>query len=341
MMPARDRAPEALPGAPTPSARLTTAGSPEAQLTLNALLATGMPWGQALPQIAEVHGAEAAVPMLTAALEGLAGDAVVDILDVMAAGNPRLAQLGLLAWGCNRRVQGHLGLTERAWVTALPENLTVEGSLFLSKSPIRALPEDLTVGGGLSLAYAAIASLPASLKVGGKLSLMRSAIQTLPDNLSVGGDLDLSESGIQTLPAGLKVKGCLWVDGTALTALPDDLQVQGDVDLCHSRIRSLPNGLRIGGGLTVIHGELENLPPNFRVGGSLELGDLPIWVLPEGLWVGDNLRVLACPQWDGRIPASAYVCGKIRVDATERSHPEGMDLNEWRRRHREAGADAD
>ena len=81
-------------------------------------------------------------------------------------------------------------------ITALPDNLTVGGSLDLSGTKITALPDNLTVGGWLDLSNTKITALPDNLTVGGSLDLRGTKITALPDNLTVGGNLDLIGTGI-------------------------------------------------------------------------------------------------------------------------------------------------
>lgn len=56
-------------------------------------------------------------------------------------------------------------------ITALPDNLTVEGSLHLfNTSRLSSLPENLTVRDNIYLRGTGITVLPDNLKVGGKVS---------------------------------------------------------------------------------------------------------------------------------------------------------------------------
>ena len=66
------------------------------------------------------------------------------------------------------------------------------GSLYLRGTGITALPDNLTVGGSLDLeGCTGITALPDNLTVGGSLYLRGTGITALPDNLTVGGSLDL------------------------------------------------------------------------------------------------------------------------------------------------------
>jgi len=94
-----------------------------------------------------------------------------------------------------------------------------------------ALPDNLTVGGSLYLEGTGITALPDNLTVGGYLDLEGTGITALPDNLTVGGYLDLRGTGITALPDNLTVGGSLYLEGTGITALPDNLTVGGSLDL--------------------------------------------------------------------------------------------------------------
>ena len=70
-------------------------------------------------------------------------------------------------------------------------------SLYLRGTGITALPDNLTVGGSLDLENCTgITALPDNLTVGGYLDLRGTGITALPDNLTVGGYLYLRGTGI-------------------------------------------------------------------------------------------------------------------------------------------------
>ena len=60
-----------------------------------------------------------------------------------------------------------------------PDNLRVEGSLYLDGTGITSLPDNLHVGGWLYLSGTAIAALPDNLHVGGWLDLDGTAIAVI------------------------------------------------------------------------------------------------------------------------------------------------------------------
>ena len=98
------------------------------------------------------------------------------------------------------------------------------GSLDLRGTGITALPDNLTVGGSLDLeGCTGITALPDNLTVGGSLYLRGTGITALPDNLTVGGYLDLEgctgitalqEKAVQRLKDGDYIPGrYLYADG--------------------------------------------------------------------------------------------------------------------------------
>ena len=78
-------------------------------------------------------------------------------------------------------IDGDLDLSGNTGITALPDGLSVGGSLYLRGTGITALPDGLSVGGSLDLQDC-------------------TGITALPDGLSVGGYLDLRGTGITKVP---------------------------------------------------------------------------------------------------------------------------------------------
>lgn len=85
-----------------------------------------------------------------------------------------------------------------------------EGNLLLPSGPkvdcvlndasIAALPANLIVGGSLYLTGTAITSFPGDVSVGGSIYLGGTPISSLPNNLSIGGNLWLGDTPIGSLP---------------------------------------------------------------------------------------------------------------------------------------------
>lgn len=165
------------------------------------------------------------------------------------------------------------------------------GSLILSCDDITGLPDNLTVEGWLFLNGCPIANLPKGLKVKGSLYLMGTMIEELPDAPTVGGSIDLSYSKITKLPDGFTVNGNLHLRGTPITELPDVLTVGGSLDLSHSMISELPDGLTVGEWLDLEGTPITELPKDLIIGGSLQLRRTGITELPVGLTVGGFLHL--------------------------------------------------
>lgn len=132
-----------------------------------------------------------------------------------------------------------------AWITALPEGLTVEGGLDLSHTSITALPDGLTkVMGRLDLSGTPITSLPDGLtEVLGWLDLSGTPIQSLPEGLSVHSWLDLRDTPITSLPAGLTVGKRLLLPAHRLDGLPDGVPAIPDIHRAVYAAASQPGAL--------------------------------------------------------------------------------------------------
>lgn len=114
-------------------------------------------------------------------------------------------------------------------ISWLPDNLRVDGSLYLDAARIWALPEGLHVQGDLNVSQTPITEVPGSLRVGGYLNLSYCPLRCLPAHLSVPGALDLRHSALRTLPEHLHVGGKLFLWGTAITRLPSSLRVDDTI----------------------------------------------------------------------------------------------------------------
>jgi hypothetical protein len=201
---------------------------------LAALMATGLRrWDALLFLAGELAGQDAAhtildipraalqpFPLFLDAIEAFSGVAILD---------PRAANLALNAYLEDEWVSGDLDLRERPWVTCLPENLRVGGTLNLCGGPLESLPIGLVVRGDLVLRKTAIAVLPEDLRVGGSLQLQEALIEALPPGLVANG-----------------VKGSLWLGGTQIQVLPDGLRLWGALDLWGTPLVHLPRGLGVG-----------------------------------------------------------------------------------------------
>jgi hypothetical protein len=145
-----------------------------------------------------------------------------------------------------RGSKGDLDL-DRSYITELPDNLVVNGSLDLNCcSKLKALPKGLVVKHDLNLyGCGFIEEFPPDAKVGGTIDLRGTRIKVLPPNLNVGGSLYISRytrlsenttialtlhidtpflKKAEPLPKGLKVHN-LYSPQLDLQELPDDIEV--------------------------------------------------------------------------------------------------------------------
>jgi hypothetical protein len=200
-------------------------------------------------------------------------DAVVTF-GALAKEDPGVANTALNAYLQGRVVREGLNLSNRKWVTALPEGLVVKVALYLMDTGVAALPTSLQVDGELRLTGSPVQNLPEGLMLGGALDLEGTLVTSLPDGLKVPGWFNLRGCRIAKLPENLVAGGSVWAEGTPLTVLPKGLYVPGTLSLEGSRLVALPEGLRV--------------------------------------WT--DLNVLGCDGWDGRIPEDAQVGHQVRTD---------------------------
>lgn len=69
----------------------------------------------------------------------------------------------------NMTVEHTLDLTNHAFLTHLPEGLTVRGNLRLARTNLSTLPANLHVDGDLDIRFTQVWTLPADIYVGGKI----------------------------------------------------------------------------------------------------------------------------------------------------------------------------
>jgi len=206
-------------------------------------------------------------------------------LTVSAAEADRLISQGTAPRGMT--VLGHLNLSGRQALTALPEDLAVTrlsvrgcyGLLHLPKglrcfdldaaeTNLTELPADLRVENNLNLSLCTdLRELPAGLRVG-SLSLVNcTKLAALPEGLQVffldiSGCLQLNHwPAIVALRVGrLTARGC-----TGLTALPANLKELSQLDLAGcTNLTELPEGLRVTSWLDIAGTGITELPQSLR-----------------------------------------------------------------------------
>jgi hypothetical protein len=123
-------------------------------------------------------------------------------------------------------------------ITSLPDNLkTIKGKLWADK--LKSLPDNLTINGSLFMAGCPIKILPETLKVGQDIVLVQSKITKLPDNFIVNGFLKLDDSPITSLPNNLKVNKYLDISGCPISSLPNDIKVKENVYIDNTPLAKL------------------------------------------------------------------------------------------------------
>ncbi|MCL2311338.1 MAG: hypothetical protein FWC41_02445 [Firmicutes bacterium] len=115
-----------------------------------------------------------------------------------------------------------------------PNNLTVKGDLEWNYPVATPTPDYIRIGDRFYIDK--VTALPDNLTVEGDVYLLNLTITTLPDNLTVEGDMYLCSSAPTTLPANLTVTGDLYISYSKIATLPDDLSLGGALHLCAAQI---------------------------------------------------------------------------------------------------------
>lgn len=189
------------------------------------------------------------------------------------------------------------------------------GDLDLRDITISSIPNDLTVDGNLFLKGDNAKLMPDNLTVLDKLSIWCANIKSLPNNLIVRYGLDFIDSTIENIPNNTVIGGWLNLSGTAITELPDNLTIGGTLYLLNSKITSLPNNLTVGGGIDLSNSSIKTIPQNLTVHTFLDLGDTNITSLPDNLTVGGYLDL----EYSNiiKIPNNLTVYGYLCLEGTK------------------------
>jgi len=197
----------------------------------------------------------------------------------------------------NMTIGGDL-VFKHKYIRQLPNNLTVGGSLDVSRGPkdvnweIKQLPKGLKVMGNLNLTGQPIEELPDDLYVGGNLLLSNTKISRIPETLKVNGSLCIQGTNVRSLPKNLtRINGCLYIGNTKIKALPDNMFILDTLDISESSLRELPEGLHVGEDLWMENSLITEFPENFFVGGDINAEDSNFEVLPKKLHLPIGLNI--------------------------------------------------
>lgn len=204
-------------------------------------------------------------------------------------------------------------------VSSIPNDLTVDGKLFLKGDNAKLMPDNLTVLDTLSIWCANIKSLPNNLIVRYGLDLIDSTIEKIPNNIVIGGWLILNNTEITELPDNLTIGGTLYLHNSKITSLPNNLTVGGGIELSNSSIKTLPKNLTVPGFLDLAETKIKSLPDNLTVGGYLSLEYSDIIKLPNNLIVGGYLNLEGTKIEE--VPNDSFIGGCIYYNDNREFHP--------------------
>lgn len=204
-------------------------------------------------------------------------------------------------------------------ISSIPNDLTVDGSLFLKGDNAKLMPDNLTVLDKLSIWCANIKSLPNNLIVRYGLDFIDSTIENIPNNTVIGGWLMFNKTEITELPDNLTIGGTLYLRNSKITSLPNNLTVGGGIELSNSSIKTLPKNLTVPGFLDLAETKIKSLPDNLTVGGYLSLEYSDIIKLPNNLIVGGYLNLEGTKIEE--VPNDSFIGGCIYYNDNREFHP--------------------
>lgn len=204
-------------------------------------------------------------------------------------------------------------------ISSIPNDLTVDGNLFLKGDNAKLMPDNLTVLDKLSIWCANIKSLPNNLVVRYGLDFIDSTIENIPNNTIIGGWLDLSGTAITELPDNLTIGGTLYLRNSKITSLPNNLTVGGGIDLSNSSIKTIPQNLTVHTFLDLDNTNITSLPDNLTVGGYLDLEYSNIIKIPNNLTVYGYLCLEGTKIEE--VPNDSLIYGCIYYNDNRMVHP--------------------
>ncbi|AQT06264.1 hypothetical protein [Acetobacter persici] len=216
------------------------------------------------------------------------------------------------------RADGSLFLAGKAEIESLPENLSSDGHINLSRCiNLRAIPARIApklyltasecpsltkIAEGLSLYYAqfcdctALKGLPSVLTVTHGLAVDGCTnLSEIPSTIKVGSLSAKHCKALTSLPVGLSPLSDLHLDESMVQAIPDGTVVRHGLSLINTPITHLPEGLGLKSYLNVSSCEnLKELPSDLgRISWLLAKDCTALSQLPSGLVVED-LDVSGC-----------------------------------------------
>ena len=216
-------------------------------------------------------------------------------------------------------------------ISSIPNDLTVDGNLFLKGDNAKLMPDNLTVLDKLSIWCANIKSLPNNLIVRYGLDFIDSTIENIPNNTVIGGWLNLSGTAITELPDNLTIGGTLYLRNTKITSLPNNLTVGGGIDLSNSSIKTIPQNLTVHTFLDLGDTNITSLPDNLTVGGYLDLEYSNIIKIPNNLTVYGYLCLEGTKIEE--VPNDSLIYGCIYYNDNRMVHP-SLPLEDYDKRQK-------
>ena len=165
-----------------------------------------------------------------------------------------LADINLVEQDGKLIYDGDLDLKGRKYITELPENLNVLGSLYLC--------------------YSSLTKLPKGLEVEGTLDISETNIKELPKDTTFDSFYANYMKKPFSFPKVMKVNGYFDCKDTTIKRMPEELYVKFHCVLLYSKFDKLPKVMKVGYSLYLSNTPINELSESLIVGGTLYLTDV-------------------------------------------------------------------
>lgn len=149
----------------------------------------------------------------------------------------------------------------------MPNNMTVDKTLFISQMPYEDLPKGLTVNTLQASHTPKRFIIPPDFKCNNLIGEKSNFIfDPTIENFKADGNIIITENkNLKALPNNLAVGGSLLLnDNIRLKTLPENLTVGIDLDITGTKILTLPESLKVGGRIIGFKANLKKAPLHLR-----------------------------------------------------------------------------
>jgi len=122
----------------------------------------------------------------------------------------------------------------------LPDNLTIEHSIYMNGSSVEILPDSLAVSRNLTAKKSSIISIPSAPKIDGWIDLVGGAIKEI-NGLTIKDSIFLQDSELVSVRGEVHIGNCMYLCDTPITHFGDNVTIEQDLNLADTNIITFGN----------------------------------------------------------------------------------------------------